>query len=320
MSRHPVPLALALAIALVPPFVQAKSSAPFDEQTLDRIAELNEAIADHYEELRSTTAGLDAQREIARSRIAAAEQELESLEVRRSKMRRLPDDQRANGLRALEEHKIDAKSRYLEALAEKHSLDLESVRAFETHATGILINLERLADALESAGGATEQSDRAARTAFQSLQYGTAVALSVLEEWGTLTRDDPRFRALWATARVLNRNVQRLSAPEGLHMTVALVRERTFVVRSLIDQARALSATLDRQGLLLQVAAQNQMLRLHFARLGAIRGLELPDLDLEDSTRRILEDIEEEPFETAEAEDGSGLPGFEDCLSYGICN
>jgi hypothetical protein len=320
MSRHAARLLIALAIALFAPVASARPSVPFDEQTLDRIEELNEAIAEHYEELQTTTADLDAQREIAKSRIAAAEEELKSLELRRSKMRRLPDDQRTHALRALEEHKIDAKSRYLEALADKHSFDLEAVRAFDTHATGILVNLERLADALEGAGRMTDEADQAARTAFRSLQHGTAIALSALEEWGTLTRDDPRFRALWATARVLNRNMQRLSAPEGIEMTVALVRERTFVVRSLIDQARAMAAALDQQGLLLQVAAQNQMLRLHFARLGAIRGLELPDLDLEDSTRRIIEDIEETPFETAEADDVDGLAGFDDCVHSGICN
>jgi hypothetical protein len=320
MYRHSTPLRIGFAIALFASVASASPSVPFDEETLDRIEELNEAIAEHYEELQTATADLDAKREIATSRIAAAERELKSLELRRSKMRRLPDDQRAYGLRALEEHKIDAKSRYLEALADKHSLDLETVRAFETHATGILVNLERLADALEDVGGMTDGADQTARTAFESLQHGTAVALSALEEWGTLTREDPRFRALWATARVLNRNLQRLSAPEGVRMTVSLVRERTFVVRSLIDQARAMGAALDQQGLLLQIAAQNQMLRLHFARLGAIRGLELPDLDLEDSTRRIIEDIEETPFETADAEEGDGLAGFDDCVSYGICN
>lgn len=320
MSRHTTPLRIAVAIVLLASVASASPSVPFDEETLDRIEELNEAIAEHYEELQTTTADLDAQREIAKSRIAAREQELKSLELRRSKLRRLPDDQRKHGLRALEEQKIDAKSRYLEVLADKHRLDLETVRAFETHATGILINLERLADALESVGGMTDAADQTARSAFQSLQHGTAIALSALEEWGTLTREDPRFRALWATARVLNRNMQRLSAPEGIRMTVSLVRERTFVVRSLIDQARIMGAALDQQGLLLQIAAQNQMLRLHFTRLGEIRGLELPDLDLEDSTRRIIEDIEETPFETAEAEDSDGLAGFDDCVSYGICN
>ena len=69
-----------------------------------------------------------------------------------------------------------------------------------------------------------------------------------------------------------------------------------------------------------EVAAQNQMLHLHFARLGAIRGLELPDLDLEDTTRRIIEDIEETPFDTAGGIDGDELAGFDDCVHFGICN
>ena len=71
--------------------------------------------------------------------------------------------------------------------------------------------------------------------------------------------------------------------------------------------------------LLLQVAAQNQMLRLHFNRLGVIGGMELPDLDLDDSTRRILEDIEEEPFVSADGSEDSGLVGFDDCLHGGVC-
>ena len=151
-----------------------------------------------------------------------------------------------------------------------------------------------------------------------SLQQGTAIALSVLEEWGALNREDPRFRALYATSRVLNRSVKRMRASDGVRMTVELVKERTFVVRSLIDQARALRAALDHQGLLLQVAAQNQMLRLHFNRLGAINGLELPDLDIDDTTRRILEDIEEEPFVVSSSDD-DGLGGFDSCLHQGEC-
>ena len=50
-----------------------------------------------------------------------------------------------------------------------------------------------------------------------------------------MTRDDPRFKALWATSRVLNRSVKRMQAGHGIRMTVELVREQTFVVHSLID-------------------------------------------------------------------------------------
>ena len=60
------------------------------------------------------------------------------------------------------------------------------------------------------------------------------------------------------------------------------------------------------------------MLRLHFARLGAIRGLELPDLEIEDSTRRVLEDIEEEAFVGATAS-ADPLDGFDDCVEWGEC-
>jgi hypothetical protein len=297
-----------------------RTTAPFDEETLDRIQELNRAIADHYERLESTATELEARRAIAMTRVEAAAEELAVLERERSPILRLPEEEREAALRALEERRIDAKSRSLEALAEKHAIDLEAIRSFEDHASAILRNLERLGDALEESGRLSDSSEEVARAALHSVQRGTAIALATLEEWGELTREDPRFRALWATARVLNRNAQHLRAPEGLRLTLDLVRERTFVVRSLVDQARAMGGALDQQGLLLQVAAQNQMLRLHFVRLGAISGMELPDLRIADSMRRIIEDIEEEPFGESGSDSEGDLDGFEDCLNYDHCN
>ena len=312
----------ALVIATImatPASLAADQRSPFDEQTLDRIQELNRAITDDYERLESVVGELDARRGVALSRVETARDELEQLEWERGDAVRLPEPGRTESLRTLEEHRIDAKSRYLEALAEKHAIDLDAISSFEEHASSILVNLERLGDALEDSGRVTESTEEVARAAFHSVQRGTAIALATLEEWGSLTRQDPRFRALWATARVLNRDAVRLRSPEGVRFTVDLVRERSFVVRSLIDQARAMRAALDQQGLLLQVAAQNQMLRLHFVRLGAINGLELPDLEIEDSMRRIIEDIEEEPYVT-ESDTGDPLEGFEDCLRNGRCN
>ncbi len=311
-------LVIATIVAL-PASLVADQRSPFDEHTLDRIQELNRAITDDYERLESVVGDLEARRGISMSRVETAREELEQLEGERGDAVRLPEPGRTEALRTLEEHRIDAKSRYLEALAEKHAIDLDAISSFETHAASILVNLEKLGDALEDSGRVTESTEEVARAAFHSVQRGTAIALATLEEWGSLTRQDPRFRALWATARVLNRDVVRLRGPEGVRFTVDLVRERSFVVRSLIDQARAMRAALDQQGLLLQVAAQNQMLRLHFVRLGAINGLELPDLEIEDSMRRIIEDIEEEPYVT-ESGTGDPLDGFEDCLETGRCN
>jgi hypothetical protein len=298
----------------------ARTSTPFDEQTLDRISELNRAIAEHYERLEEAAKELEARRGVAMSRVHAAAEELDLLEQERGRIRRLPEDERERALRALEEHRIDAKSRSLEALAEKHAIDLDAIQAFEEHATAILVNLEKLGDALAVSGNLSDSSEKVARAAFHSVQRGTAIALSALEEWGELTRDDPRFRALWATARVLNRNAVQLRAPESVRMTVDLVRDRAFVVRSLVDQARAMRGALDQQGLLLQVAAQNQMLRLHFVRLGAINGMELPDLKIEESMRHIVEDIQEEPFGGTASGSFDMLDGFEDCLNYDDCN
>ena len=314
-------LSIASALALLlATSAQATPSVPFDEQTLDRIDALNQAITDHYERLQETTQELEARRGQIEGRVGQVEGELKAIEVERQEYLRTAERKDGPGLSAIEEHEIETKSRYLEALAEKHALDQESTRSFETHATAILVNLERLATALEESGrldaGADEEG---AQRSFQSLQQGTAVALSVLEDWGALERNDPRFRALWATSRVLNRSVKRMQAGQGVKATVDLVRERTFVVRSLIDQSRALRAALDQQGLLLQVAAQNQMLRLHFTRLGAINGLELPDLDIDETTRRIFEDIEEEPFGMEADAYDDGLNGFDDCLQHGHC-
>ncbi len=297
----------------------AAPAVPFDEQTLERIDALNRAISTHYEELMSSSEETEVQREMARSRLAAVEAELEGLEQQRSELRRgSPDDREAG--RALEERRIEIKSRHLEALAERHAIDVEATHSFERHATAILLNLEKLATALEQSGRLGPDADEATvQQSMGSLQQGTAIALSVLEQWGTLTRDDPRFRALWATSKVLTRNVRRMQGASGIRSTVGLVRERTFVVRSLVDQARALRTALDQQGLLLQVAAQNQMLRFHFNRLGAINGMELPDLEIEDTTQQILAHIEEEPFPIDEDELTDPLFGFDDCAYYGAC-
>jgi hypothetical protein len=313
-------LALCGALLCASPGAVAAPALPFDERTLDRIEGLNRAISDHYEELQSTAGDLETKRSHAKERLEAIEETLAQMDRELAEVRRRPDAEGGDALRYLEEHRIEVKSRYLEALAEKHAIDLEATKAFEVHGSAILVNLERLATALEESGGLDEDATpQESQRAFYSLQRGTAVALAVLEEWGAMTRDDPRFRALWATSRVLNRNLKQAKAAEGVRLTVELVRERTFVVRSLIDQARALRSALDHQGLLLQVAAQNQMLRLHFNRLGVIGGLELPDLELEDSTRRILEDIEEEPFVSDEGGFDDGLAGFDDCLHGGVC-
>ncbi len=309
----------ALVLAGTAALAQAASGVPFDEETLDQIGSLNRAISEHYEELEASSTDIEARRAGIAARMSVIEKEFAAIESERSA---LPPEQREIGSpagRILEEHRIEVKSRYLEALAEKHATDLAAVRSFDVHGSAILKNLEKLALALERSGR-VERGERDAdtRAAFRSLQQGTGIALAVLEEWGTLTRDDPRFRTLWATSRVLNRNLERANASAGILLTIDLVRERTFVVRSLIDQARALRAALDNQGLLLQVAAQNQMLRLHFARLGAISGLELPDLDIDASTRRILEDIEEDAFaSSSESEDP--LAGFDDCVQWGDC-
>jgi hypothetical protein len=320
MTRRLVSLILSVLAVGAAGAGRAAPGLPFDEQTLDRIDALNRAITEHYEALQSAATDLDARRTLVSDRLEAIGEELVSLDRSRARLEPTVDDDDP-ALRYVDDRRLEAKSRYLEALAEKHAIDLETTRAFEVHATGILQNLERLAEALERSGRlAATEADGGTREALHSLQRGTAIALTVLEEWGTLDREDPRFRALWATSRVLNRNVRRMQAGEGVRMTVDLVQERVFVVRSLIDQARALRAALDQQGLLLQVAAQNQMLRLHFTRLGAINGLELPDLDLEDSTRRILEDIEEEPFGVDAADSGDAMGGFDACVQRGICN
>ncbi len=49
-------------------------------------------------------------------------------------------------------------------------------------------------------------------------------------------------------------------------------------------------------------------------------GEELPDLEIEDTTRRIIEDIEDEPFAASGDADLDPLAGFDACLHYGACD
>ncbi len=301
---------------------RAADPEPFDEQTLDRIQELNQAISDHYEDLQTAAVDIDARREITSARLQTIQEEIDRLEEERQQVKRGRGDR--NEIKALEENRMEAKSRYLEALAEQHAIDVESTAAFEEHATGILINLERLAQELEASQGFDKGGDaQKAAQGLYTLQRGTAIALSVLEQWDVLQRDDPRFRALWATARVLNRNVEGLRSgtwSDGIRQTVGLVRERIFVVRSLVDQARALQPALDQKGLLLQVAAQNQMLQLYSTNLGLIDGLELPDLKLDESIQQIIADIEEDPQTGGPRRSRDPLRGFDDCAQRGVCD
>jgi len=319
MPRSIVLVALALALITRP--AAAAEPEPFDEQTLDRIQELNQAISDHYEDLQVAAVDIEARREITASRLQTIQEEIDRLESERLQVPRNTDG-RAE-LKALEENRLEAKSRYLEALAEQHAIDVESTTAFEEHATGILVNLERLASELETSQGLSGKGDtETAAKGLYTLQRGTAIALSVLEQWDVLQRDDPRFRALWATARVLNRNVESLRSgtwSDGIAQTVSLVKERIFVVRSLVDQARALQPALDQKGLLLQIAAQNQMLQLYSTNLGLIDGLELPDLEIDESIQQIIADIEQEPQTSSARRSRDPLEGFDDCAQRGLC-
>ena len=302
----------------------AAETVPFDEVTLGRIQEINESISEHYEELQTTSADIASRRKGTQSRIATIQDELGRLEVEARVVRE------TNGTRtelgALEENRLEAKSRYLEALAEQHAIDVEATRAFETHATAILDNLEDLAAELKKSPGVARgkggEASAADTAALKSLQRGTAIALSALEQWGALNREDPRFRSLWATARVLNRDASKARSEgfaQGLEQTVDLVEQRIFVVRSLVDQVRALQPTLDQKGLLLQVAAQNQMLQLYSNNLGLVDGLEVPDLQLEASMQRIISDIEE-PSGAARSDPARDpLEGLDECAQRGVC-
>jgi hypothetical protein len=311
--------ATVLCAVLVPALVWAENK-PFDEVTLDRIQELNQAINDHYLDLQTAVTDIDERRKITQSRLETIQEELGRLDSERSAAASRRAD--PNEMRALEENRLEAKSRYLEALAEQHAIDVESTQAFEVHATAILQNLERLADELKSSQSRVQSDPAQAAQGLHSLQRGTAIALTVLEDWGVLEREDPRFRALWATARVLNRSIEGLSSTgwsEGIRQTVDLVQERIFVVRSLVDQVRAIEPALDQKGLLLQVAAQNQMLQLYSTNLGVIDGLELPDLQIEESIERIIADIEETPGPTRRTSSRDPLSGLDDCANNGVC-
>lgn len=317
---RPTTARAAVLLAMCLPALVWAESEPFDERTLDRIQELNQAINDHYLDLQSAVTDIDERRKITQSRLETIQEELARLDSERTSAatQRVEPAER----RALEENRLEAKSRYLEALAEQHAIDVESTQAFEVHATAILQNLERLADELSRSQSRAQSDPEQAAQGLYSLQRGTAIALSVLEDWGVMERDDPRFRALWATARVLNRSIEGLASTgwsEGIRQTVDLVQERIFVVRSLVDQVRAIEPALDQKGLLLQVAAQNQMLQLYSTNLGVIDGLELPDLRIEESIERIIADIEETPGPTRTSGSRDPLRGLDDCATSGIC-
>jgi TolA-binding protein len=295
---------------------------PFDEVTLDRIQEINQSISKHYEDLQSASADIAARRKGTQSRLTTIQDEIGRLEVEARVVRE------TNGTRgelgSLEENRLEAKSRYLEALAEQHAIDVEATKAFETHATAILDNLEQLAGELKKSPAARARTEAtpADKIALSSLQRGTAIALTALEQWGALNREDPRFRSLWATARVLNRESstpRSESFAQGIEQTVDLVQQRIFVVRSLVDQVRALQPALDQKGLLLQVAAQNQMLQLYSNNLGLVDGLEVPDLELEKSMQRIISDIEEGPETVHRDPARDPLEGLDDCAQRGMC-
>ncbi len=57
------------ALTALPASVLAEHPAPFDEQTLDRIQELNRAITDDYERLESLVGDLDERRAVAMSHV-----------------------------------------------------------------------------------------------------------------------------------------------------------------------------------------------------------------------------------------------------------
>ena len=110
---------------------------PFDEETLDQIDSLNRAISEHYEELQSSSTEIEARRALIKSRISSIEEELDSVERERLELR--PEHGKADSpaARVMEEHRIEVKSRYLEALAERHAADLDAIRSFDVHGSAI---------------------------------------------------------------------------------------------------------------------------------------------------------------------------------------
>ncbi len=147
--RAPTLITLCLVLAASPALARPGGT-PFDEQTLDRIEGLNEAISGHYEQLLETASDVEARREIVKTKLERVQAELARIEEERAEFPSHDGTSGSPGVRVLEEHRIEAKSRYLEALAEKHAIDLDATSSFERHASGILVNLERLAQALEN--------------------------------------------------------------------------------------------------------------------------------------------------------------------------
>src|SRR5262249_9431674 len=143
--------------ALAPRVSFGADPIPFDEVTLDRIQQINESISKHYEDLQSASADIAARRKGTQSRISTIQDEMGRLEVEARVVRE------TNGTRgqlgAPEENRLEAKARYLEALAEQHAIDVEATKAFETHATAILDNLEQLAGELKKSPAARARTE-----------------------------------------------------------------------------------------------------------------------------------------------------------------
>jgi hypothetical protein len=154
----------------------------------------------------------------------------------------------------------------------------------------------------------------------QALQVGTARVLAAVEDWGDLTREDPRFRALWQTARMLGKAQKALQVTHGNGASAHAVKSQISHLRSLLDQAVIALKILEAEGGLIQVAAQSLTFRLLSQRMGNFGGTELIDIDFEDRMNRVTSVISEEPAEDRVAGEDVMLVGFDSCADRGICD
>jgi hypothetical protein len=306
---------LLLATALVS--LEAQSATPKDEATMARFEVLHDQMASSQAALEETTRALTNERERVAQRLDRIEDELASTKRDRPTRSGGSETDRAQTQRAHKEKVIEVKSRHLEALAEQHAIDVELFRAFEEHGSAILRNLEIYVDELGSDVESERSRIETGQNAMRTLQLGAARALASLEDWGVLTREDPRFAGLWTVARMLARTQRILENDSGADATAQAVNAQIFHVRSLLDQTRAGQAILEHEGLLLQMVAQTMTLGLLDTRMAAISGTSLPESHFEERIGRIGL-ILEEPSSQSLGEEPV-LFGFDECANGGDC-
>ncbi len=308
--------AVALMLCLSP--APSPAAMPVDERVMQKFEDISDSMAQHQSEMERTTSELSAKRSRIEARLEPIESEIDALDHQRPRLNSLPDAERSDATRAFAEQRVEVKSRYLELLTEQHQVDVALYRAFVRSGGAILADLEKYADALKETNS-VEPDAGAAAEPIRAFQAGTARALAAIEGWGEMTRSDPRFRALWGTARMLGKAQKALDATRDTGATASAVAAQIIHVRALVDQAMIAQKILETEGSLIQVAAQALTFRLMEARNSRFGGMAVPTVDFEGRFDRITTTFADQAEESSDGED-TMLVNFDSCADLGVCD